>query len=298
MEAHTAVVGADAFITCSCGLRVGSPYFHALHVEEQLDLAPTHRSGWPAAHYETVPGARLPQDGVIARNTPDLPATEYTTARLGPSRDATALAALRAGLALVPSLGGADDAAADVGCAMVALGPQALAALSAPGPDALTPFAPKLAGDDGRVIFPEGSNDVLLFVKSPTAAAAAAATAAFLAAAAPALEPGSIATTVGLLNEGRDLSGAIDGTKNPDATMRTVVKQASVPRGDFQGGSYVFCSRFRHRLEAFHALGTEEQNGVRDLPPPAYPSTSSTRPLSCAHLRSRQHALRSQSCSA
>jgi deferrochelatase/peroxidase EfeB len=68
---------------------------------------------------------------------------------------------------------------------------------------------------------------------------------------------------------GRDLTGAIDGTKNPDTSLRTVVEQASIgPRdyagGSHLGGSFVFCSKFAHRMGDFHAMPAEEQTGVRE----------------------------------
>ena len=71
---------------------------------------------------------------------------------------------------------------------------------------------------------------------------------------------------VGFLNEGRDLTGAIDGTKNPDATLRTVVEQASIgprdyPGGAHLGGSFVFCSKFAHRLRDFTAMDAQGQAG-------------------------------------
>ena len=73
--------------------------------------------------------------------------------------------------------------------------------------------------------------------------------------------------TVGFLNDGRDLTGAIDGTKNPDATLRSVVEQAVIgPRdyggGSHLGGSFVFCSKFAHRLADFQAMDSQEQAGV------------------------------------
>eukprot|EP01043_Picozoa_sp_COSAG02_P092057 COSAG02_NODE_28706_length_584_cov_0.849485_1_plen_77_part_10 len=76
--AHEPVIGeGDGFVTCSCGLRCGSLYFHALHSEEQLDTTDSpgesHPTAWPAAHLQTVPRALWPQPGVIARNTHDLP---------------------------------------------------------------------------------------------------------------------------------------------------------------------------------------------------------------------------------
>ena len=72
---------------------------------------------------------------------------------------------------------------------------------------------------------------------------------------------------VGFLNDGRDLTGAIDGTKNPDVTLRTVVEQASIGPRDYAGGahlggSFVFCSKFAHRLEEFRAMDAEQQASV------------------------------------
>ena len=50
MDEHTAEMDdSDGFVRCACGLKCGSAYLHALHLEEQLPvgLLHTHRSGWP-----------------------------------------------------------------------------------------------------------------------------------------------------------------------------------------------------------------------------------------------------------
>lgn len=91
---------------------------------------------------------------------------------------------------------------------------------------------------------------------------------------------------MGFLNDGRDLTGAIDGTKNPDATLRTVVEQASIGPRDYAGGahlggSFVFCSKFAHRLADFRAMDTAHQAGVSDallmwVPPVAWRTKKQT----------------------
>ena len=73
--------GGGGFIRCSCGLGCGSPYFHALHVEETFEAGlATGASGWPRAQHITVPGGLLPQAGAVARNgLASLDCAAYTT---------------------------------------------------------------------------------------------------------------------------------------------------------------------------------------------------------------------------
>ena len=79
-------------------------------------------------------------------------------------------------------------------------------------------------------------------------------------------------TTVGFHNGGRDLTGFIDGTQNPDTSLRTVVAQAtattaaggavSTGSSSYLGSSFVFVSKFVHDLSSFRALCPHKQSEV------------------------------------
>jgi hypothetical protein len=259
---HRAIVAEDGFVSCECGLRVGSMYFHALHCEEQR-AGPLHSSGWPLLSYRTVPCAHWPQPGAVARNCAELPTTEYTTAQLQTNGSPAKIASVAAACRLLLPGGGlfaggeGGGGGRNLGCGMVAFSAGALAHLGWGGPAELHHFAPKRAGDTGDIVFPEGTpNSLLLFVKAQDAAAAAAATARWLALAGPAIDPTSVRTTAGFHHGGRDLTGFIDGTENPDTSLRCVLEQATIKGSHqgFLGGSFVFSAKFEHDLGAFRSL--------------------------------------------
>jgi hypothetical protein len=68
----------------------------------------------------------------------------------------------------------------------------------------------------------------------------------------------SLSTTRCNSFNGKDLTGFIDGTVNPDQNMRSSVNMAI--RSD--GSSQVFISKFIHNLKAFEALNLEHKNAI------------------------------------
>lgn len=61
--------------------------------------------------------------------------------------------------------------------------------------------------------------------------------------------------------ESRDLTGFVDGTANPKEEKR--IDAAQIPAGQpGAGGSYVFSQQWRHNLQGFQQLTTEQQEAV------------------------------------
>lgn len=61
--------------------------------------------------------------------------------------------------------------------------------------------------------------------------------------------------------ESRDLTGFVDGTANPKEEKR--IDAAQIPLGSMgSGGSYVFSQQWRHNLQKFRRLATEQQEAV------------------------------------
>jgi hypothetical protein len=67
-------------------------------------------------------------------------------------------------------------------------------------------------------------------------------------------------------NMARDLTGFVDGTRNPDHLLRALVDETIIfPKDDegrHIGGSYMYSGRFIHNLEKFHGLSTEEKSQI------------------------------------
>jgi len=64
----------------------------------------------------------------------------------------------------------------------------------------------------------------------------------------------------------RDLTGFIDGTRNPDHLLRALIDQCLIFTGDDEGrhvgGSYMYAGRFIHDLVKFHSLSSDDKNHI------------------------------------
>jgi len=67
-------------------------------------------------------------------------------------------------------------------------------------------------------------------------------------------------------NMARDLTGFIDGTRNPDHLLRALIDQtlifANDDEGRHVGGSYMYAGRFIHDLVKFHSLSMEDKSQI------------------------------------
>lgn len=62
--------------------------------------------------------------------------------------------------------------------------------------------------------------------------------------------------------DGRDLTGFIDGTENPEGRERAPVASIGSEDPDFAGGSYVFTQRYVHDLGKWAGVPLKEQEGA------------------------------------
>ncbi|MFE6056540.1 Dyp-type peroxidase [Kitasatospora sp. NPDC056446] len=60
----------------------------------------------------------------------------------------------------------------------------------------------------------------------------------------------------------RDLLGFVDGTENPEGRAAEHAALIGAEDPDFAGGSYVVVQKYLHDLDAWNALGVEEQEGA------------------------------------
>lgn len=63
-------------------------------------------------------------------------------------------------------------------------------------------------------------------------------------------------------HEGRDLTGFVDGTGNPDGEERAGVALVGEEDGNWAGGSYVHVQRYVHRLEEWNKVPVKQQEAV------------------------------------
>jgi porphyrinogen peroxidase len=62
--------------------------------------------------------------------------------------------------------------------------------------------------------------------------------------------------------DSRDLLGFVDGTENPTGAATSAAALVGDEDPTFRGGSYVVVQKYVHRLDAWNALSTTEQEGV------------------------------------
>ncbi len=122
-------------------------------------------------------------------------------------------------------------------------------------PPGLVPFAP-LA--DGPRVAPATPADLFLHIHSPRHDANLILARDFLKALAGGAE--LVEEVMGYKHlGGRDLTGFVDGTENPEGDERAEV--ALVADGPFAGGSYVSLQRYVHDLSRWEAMPVAEQEG-------------------------------------
>lgn len=122
-------------------------------------------------------------------------------------------------------------------------------------PDGLLPFAP-LA--DGPRVAPATAADLFLHIHSPRHDANLVLAREFL----KALAGGAtvVEEVMGYKHlGGRDLTGFVDGTENPEGDERAEV--ALVADGPFAGGSFVSLQRYVHDLSRWEKMPVSEQEG-------------------------------------
>jgi len=132
-------------------------------------------------------------------------------------------------------------------------------------PKELKPFTEKRAKDTGEVVIPATGGDLFLFVKANRIDNAVDLTKSIRRAFCKNLK--KFSQTVSFTykptknfrpNAPRDLSGFIDGTRNPDHLLEALVDEVIIfPRDDQQrhvGGSFMYVSKFIHDLDKFDNL--------------------------------------------
>jgi len=227
----------------------------ALHAEQEGG-PPFHASGWGCASVSTVPGAHLAQPGVISRNA--FPYAGCLTIWLRSEGvgddDVLVEDAVRSAVAsfLAKTKGGA---------AFVGMSTKVLQLLGAASSDRCPAFTAKPSTDTGEVLLPASGGDLLFWLKGHDAEWCSKVCQAVqddLGSCAMRAEETQCAAW-----EGRDLTGFIDGTANPDSTLRSLAEVALQP----DGGSICFASRFVHNLAAFKAMCPAAQSAIiaRDL---------------------------------
>ena len=69
-------------------------------------------------------------------------------------------------------------------------------------------------------------------------------------------------STVSVISTGRDLTGFVDGTENPEGENRAAVALVNKDDLPFAGGSYIHCQRYIHKLKEWNEQPVTEQEQI------------------------------------
>jgi Dyp-type peroxidase family len=302
---HTANVDEKTgHIICSCGVVCGTQHVHNLHVESKAHLTPMHKSGWPERQFETVPVVKYAQPGVVTKN--DLPNGMFTTVRLKSGFNMDRVRTILSNISQLTDEVSQIDATARL-TSVIAVHPllwlkfQPVVSL----PDHLFTFTEKKSKSGDRVLFPESTQpDIFLFTKAGRPDLPYELSKRFLNSFEEDLEDFTHVPSFGYLPvpmAARDLTGFIDGTRNPDHLLRSIVDQSLIFPGDsessrsHQGGSYMYAGKFLHDLKIVRDMNKEDRDNLvgRDYDAvkphvgydkrPENPHLDAPHP--CAHIR-------------
>jgi putative iron-dependent peroxidase len=141
-------------------------------------------------------------------------------------------------------------------------------------PKHLIPFTELKQKDTDNVLFPSSNEDLFVFVKSDRLDLCNILTSKVIRAL-TGVGFSSFSTYVGFVNQpttehdpnmAKDLTGFVDGTRNPDHLLRALIDEALIFSGDDEGrhtgGSYMYAGRFIHDLLKFHSFSHEEKSQI------------------------------------
>jgi putative iron-dependent peroxidase len=317
---HTSVE-KNGEIHCSCGIVFRSMLNYKHHVEDvttRRKKDEIDETGWAAKQFSIVPFVDKSQRALVARG--DLNHGMFMRVDLKQDADLKVIGKV---LGSVTTL--RDNVLKDVEdvenkarlTALVALSPElwqryATELQTVQVPHDLYTFEEKKAKGTEEVLFPATGGDVFLMVKSLRADLCYELSKAFVLALGDHMADYERFSTFGYKGvpmAARDLSGFMDGTRNPDHLLRALIDEVVIfPDDDagvstgaspHVGGSYMYAGRFIHDLKALREMDKEDRDQIigRDYDTVSPHRGYDTRPENprhkCPHARShsnRSHA--------
>jgi len=260
---------------CKCGYETIKPDNLSHHIESMSPYAscpmkePLDVSGWSAAMFETVPYVKNSQRGVIARGKPNglfcviTLINDWDHEQVKKSISQVPLEVKNINIDhhsdLVSTIGVQNDI---------------WRRFDSFPPSGLQAFKEKRAKDTGEVLLPaKGGGHLILFVKGTRVDLCYELSKRLVTNLGPSVYEVDRTITFSYLvttdyapNMGRDLSGFIDGTRNPDHLLRALVDQVLIfPRDEERrhvGGCYMYAGKFIHNLSKFQDMSPEEKNQI------------------------------------
>eukprot|EP00475_Leptophrys_vorax_P025543 TRINITY_DN35772_c0_g1_i1.p2 TRINITY_DN35772_c0_g1~~TRINITY_DN35772_c0_g1_i1.p2 ORF type:complete len:584 (-),score=155.05 TRINITY_DN35772_c0_g1_i1:2825-4576(-) len=277
---HFSTEREDGKVECSCGFVLPDLHVHKLHIEAHAaNMKPMQSSGWPQRHFQTVPHGDKIQKGIVAKG--DIANGIFMTVALKPDFNDQEV---RAAVSSIEALGAriVEEFIEDPELrteeqvrliTIVGVAAELWKKWDALPPNELIPFTEKVCPSTGQVIFPSSAENIFLMIKAQRQDICYEVAKRFERALGSSIADSS--QYVGFRyghgikfreNYAKDLTGFIDGTRNPDHVMRAIVDNCVIFEDDDEGrhigGSYMYAGRFVHDLKAFERMDLPEKNQV------------------------------------
>lgn len=256
---------------CKCGWVLPSKHMFNLHIESlRTSNQVLDESGWPAVQFTTVPYVSKAQKGVCAKGYPNGTFTEiHLTEKYNGTEVKDFLAQF---LTLVEEIKTIDKKAGLV--STIAVGYNAWTHLDESPPSEFFEFENKKPKGKDTIVFPKTGGDIFIMTKASRLDLCYEISKKSIQALGK--NVGSSTVTCGFAYmpvpmAAKDLSGFIDGTRNPDHLLRAIVDEVLIfPEDDNQkhvGGTYMYAGKFIHDLKKLNTFSDEEKSNLvgRDI---------------------------------
>lgn len=242
-----------------------------LHPELNLHLSPDISSGWPTLNFLTVPRSTLCQRGVISKG-------DFFSHGIGCIVDLNCSQCEISNAKVILALFSIFErshfysSGQDCSCFM-GISNRVAKFLGFSNEDIYPNFVSKRESncDDKRVLIPSTGGDILLYVKGHSRESCLDVCNDILfknigytfidgVYSSTNCELGKISLTCcnQVFGGGYDLTGFVDGTMNPDQSLRSAVETAV----SSDGSSFAYVSKFKHDLSYFSSLSIEHKNSI------------------------------------
>jgi len=231
-----------------------------------IHQAPFDKTGWSLKMLDCVPYVKSAQSAVFSQGKPNGLFLSITL------RKAFNFEEVKLGISQVPKLTNNlnEEFKTDL-VSVVAIADHVWRYYDSFPPKELRPFTELHAKNTKEVLFPTVGADIFLFAKSSRMDVAYELSKLFLIQLGKSVEDfdrtqsfAYMPTTEYEPNLSRDLTGFIDGTRNPDHLLRAIVDEVLIFPGDDEkrhvGGCYMYTGKFVHDLEKFRSFSDDQKS--------------------------------------
>jgi len=270
---HIPTYSSDGRVNCSCGMNLISKHIYNLHIEHHApNLPPFDTTGWPSIQFQTIPYLNKVQRAVIGKGTAF---ALFATIYLEENFDDKLVREVVSKFGSEHFNSQVSAVAPDARLVSVIAVENKLWRKWDPNPPAyLKSFTEKRHKKTNELLFPAGGGDLYIMAKSDRVDICYELVKKVVYALGDSVS--HTKQTLGFRYLGgkmfgydyaKDLTGFIDGTRNPDHLLRAIVDEVIILPDDEKepahvGGSYLYTGRFVHDLKKFFKMPDEDKSHI------------------------------------